>query len=85
MKLILQPKAKKQFLKLDFTIRRRFEVFFDDLQTMKNPREKGKALAGNLNGLWRYRIGNYRLICDIDDDELIIYALKIGHRKGIYN
>lgn len=50
----------------------------------QNPRLYGKALKGNLKELWRYRIGNYRLICEIKDKELIILALEFGHRKNIY-
>ena len=49
-----------------------------------NPRSTGKALTNNLKGLWRYRIGDYRLICEIHDNELIILALTIGHRREIY-
>ena len=51
---------------------------------LDNPRDKGKALLGDKKGLWRYRIGDYRLICKIEDDKLLILALRIGHRKEIY-
>jgi mRNA interferase RelE/StbE len=50
----------------------------------ENPRAFGKALAGNLKGLWRYRVGNYRIICDIQDEECIVLALETAHRKNIY-
>lgn len=49
-----------------------------------NPRLCGKALTSNLSGLWRYRIGDYRVIAEIQDDSLIILAVKIGHRSKIY-
>lgn len=49
-----------------------------------NPRIHEKALVGNKSGYWRYRIGDYRLICEIIDNELIILALSIGHRKEVY-
>ena len=49
-----------------------------------NPRAFGKALVGNLKGYWRYRIGNYRLLAIIKDDELIIVAVEIEHRKSVY-
>lgn len=55
-----------------------------DLDKSKNPRQSGKALVGNLKGLWRYRYGDYRVIVHIQDDECIILALEIGHRKDIY-
>lgn len=54
-----------------------------NLVNCENPRVKGKALVGNHKGEWRYRIGDYRLICDIRDSELLILALAVGHRKDI--
>jgi len=54
------------------------------LQGCTNPRQHGKALVGDRSGQWRYRIGNYRLICEIKDNEVIILVLEVGHRKGIY-
>lgn len=44
----------------------------------------GKALRGNLKNQWRYRIGNYRILCDIEDDKLIILVINVGHRREIY-
>ena len=50
----------------------------------KNPRISGKALTGGLKGLWRYRIEDYRVICKLEDKELIILVIDIGHRSDIY-
>ena len=50
----------------------------------ENSRAFGKALTANRKGQWRYRIGDYRLICAIEDDRLVILALPIGHRREIY-
>ena len=50
----------------------------------ENPRAFGKELTENRKGQWRYRIGDYRLICAIEDDRLVILALPIGHRREIY-
>ena len=50
----------------------------------RTPQIFGKSLKGNKAGLWRYRIGNYRLICEIIDNKLIILVLTIGHRREIY-
>ncbi len=50
----------------------------------ENPRRHGKALTGNLAGAWRYRIGDYRLLCHIDDGKLVILTLTVGHRRDIY-
>lgn len=49
-----------------------------------NPRSYGKALTSNLSGLWRYRIGDYQIIAEIQDERFIILAVKIGHRSKIY-
>lgn len=49
-----------------------------------DPRKHGKGLTGSLSGAWRYRIGNYRLIANIDDNTVTILILEIGHRKEIY-
>ena len=55
-----------------------------DLMNTTNPRQHGKALVGNKKGFWRYRYGDYRVIASIEDDQLLILALEIGHRKDIY-
>ena len=56
-----------------------------NLINCENPRIHGKALTVNRKGQWRYRIGDYRLICEIQDNELIILALSVGHRREVYN
>ena len=84
MQIIIQPNAKKQLKNLDFTIQQRIAKFIDNLQELENPRIKGKSLAGNLSGFWRYRVGDYRIICDIVDSEITIYILDISHRSKSY-
>ncbi len=49
-----------------------------------DPRRFGKALRHELQGLWRYRIGDYRVVCQIQDEQLIVLALSVGHRRNIY-
>jgi mRNA interferase RelE/StbE len=49
-----------------------------------NPRQWGRALQGEKRGLWRYRVGDYRLICDIQDQKITILVLELGHRKEVY-
>lgn len=56
-----------------------------NLVDCENPRQFGKGLTANRKGEWRYRIGDYRLICNINDNELVILALSIGHRREIYD
>ena len=55
-----------------------------NLLDIENPTVKGKALTGNLKGIWRYRIGDYRLIVEIEDDQLKIIAFEFAHRSSVY-
>lgn len=84
MEFIFDKKAEKHLGKLDNTIQKRIKNFVLELETLQNPRDRGKALVSNLNGLWRYRIGDYRLICHIDNDKLVILCLEIAHRSKAY-
>lgn len=84
MQIIIQPSAKKQLKNLYFPVQKRIAKFIDSLQELENPRIKGKSLAGNLSGFWRYRVGDYRIICDIVDIEITIYILDISHRSKSY-
>ncbi|RRD95238.1 type II toxin-antitoxin system RelE/ParE family toxin [Clostridiales bacterium COT073_COT-073] len=75
----------KEFSKLDGYTRQILKSWITkNLMDIENPRSIGKALVGNYAGQWRYRIGDYRLICQINDGELIILALSVGHRRNIY-
>lgn len=84
-RLEYSKKAQKQIKKLDRQIQRLLFAWIDKhLEGTENPRTNGKGLTGNHAHEWRYRIGDYRLICDIQDDKLVILALEFGHRKDIY-
>ena len=77
--------AKKQLKKLDRHIASLIIGWIEkNLQNCQNPRIHGKGLTSNRSGQWRYRIGDYRLICEIQDENIIILVLEIGHRKNIY-
>jgi mRNA interferase RelE/StbE len=78
--------AKKQLRKLDKQIARRILDFMDQrIAGGRSPRDTGKALTGNLLGeLWRYRVGDFRIICDIQDDKLCVLVVQIGNRREVY-
>ena len=76
--------ARKQLKKLDKTMQKRILDYMDEIALLENPRSRGKALVENMRGLWRYRVGDYRVICEIQESRIIISVLKIGHRKNIY-
>ena len=79
------PRFDKEFRKLDrYTMKMIKSWIQKNLVDSDNPRAKGKGLTANRSGQWRYRIGDYRLICHINDNELIILALSVGHRRDIY-
>lgn len=69
MKVEFTGKSKKQFLKQDKPIKLQIQKFIAKLQEYENQRLTGKALVGNLAGFWRYRVGDYKLICRIRDDK----------------
>jgi len=77
--------AEKQLRKLDKPIQKRLLDWLDDrIECCKNPRHFGEPLRGEMAGLWRYRIGDYRVICEIQDQQLVVLALAVGHRREIY-
>ena len=77
--------AEKQFRKLDRQVQKRLLDWLDDrIEGCKNPRHFGEPLRGDLAGLWRYRVGEYRIICEIKDNCLVVLALAVGHRSKIY-
>ena len=84
MRIEYTETARKQLKKLDKTIQKRILDYMDEVALLEDPRSRGKALVENMRGLWRYRIGDYRVICEIQESRIIISVLKIGHRKNIY-
>jgi len=75
----------KYLSKLDkYTTKMILNWIEDRLENCENPRIYGKALSSNLAGLWRYRVGDYRIIAKIIDEKIIVLIIAIGHRKDIY-
>lgn len=83
-KIRVTERADKAFGKLDKPVAKRIIKELRKISQLDNPRSRGKSLSGNLAGLWRYRVGDYRIICDILDDELVILAIDIAHRREAY-
>ena len=79
-------KAKKDLKKLDkHTASLILGWVRKNLEGCENPRAHGKALTANRSGQWRYRIGDYRLLAEIEDEVVTILVLNVGHRRDIYN
>ncbi|HJY23852.1 MAG TPA: type II toxin-antitoxin system RelE/ParE family toxin [Hanamia sp.] len=77
-------KAQKEFAKLDKQEQKQIDKFLLKLTKSNNPRQFGDALTGSMKLFWRYRVGDYRLICDIKDEVFIVMVLRVDHRKQVY-
>lgn len=83
-KVKLSPKAQKQLRKLDKGVASLIvRYLYKNIDGSADPREKGKGLTANRAGQCRYRVGDYRVICDIIDDELVVLAMTVGHRRDV--
>lgn len=78
-------RAAKDLRKLDRQAQRDILRYLRErIATDEDPRRFGRPLSGNFAGLWRYRIRDYRLICNIEDDRLVVLVLHAGHRRDVY-
>ena len=79
-------KANQQLTQLGDTEAQRIRDYLHTrIKPLDNPRQKGRALQGpEFNHLWRYKVGDYRIICDIQDGKLIVLVVEIGHRSSAY-
>ena len=84
-KVNISDQAQKELKKLD---RQDRELILSYLETRidgcDNPRTHGEALKQNLAGYWRYRIGKYRILCELADEIVTVYVLKVEHRRSVY-
>jgi mRNA interferase RelE/StbE len=83
--VVLTEKAKKSLKKLDKHTALLITAWLrKNLEGCTDPYQYGKGLTANRSGQWRYRIGDYRLVCEISEQTITILVLNIGHRKEIY-
>lgn len=85
MTVILTRKVEKIISKLPADVQKRIVNYLSDIADLVDPRSRGKRLTGHLSGFWRYRVGNYQIICRIIDNEFIIVVIGIGHRRDVYD
>ena len=84
-KVSISPKAERDILKLPKKEREKVAVFLRRLvDDFPHPRLTGARLVGLHRGLWRYRLGDYRIICDLFDDRLVVRVVAVAHRKEVY-
>ena len=80
-----EARAVKQINKLDPATGKRIKSWIEkNLLNTDNPRQHGKGLTGSLSQYWRYRVGDYRILAEINDAEIIIIIVEVGHRRDIY-
>lgn len=75
---------RKSLSKLDPPVQQQIAHSLERIVRQDNPRILGSELSGNLSGFWRYRVGNYRIIAEIVDEDFIVIAIDVGHRSRIY-
>lgn len=77
--------VQKTVRKLDPQVQRRIREYMEQrVASLEDPREIGERLKGQLSGLWRYRVGDYRIVCRLQDEALVILVVRVGHRKEVY-
>ena len=79
------PRAVKSFKKLDTAEQRRVSKFLREVGALEDPRLRGKALTANKSGLWRWRVGDYRIIADSVDARVVVVVVDVGHRSKVYD
>ncbi len=78
-------RARRELRKLDPEAQREILRYFRErIAVDRDPRRFGKALTGEMMGLWRYRIRDYRAVCRIEDDRVVVLVLRVAHRKEVY-
>lgn len=81
----LTDEAVKQLKKIGHTDAKRIRDYLRErIQPLEDPRQLGKPLVGQLGELWRFRVGSYRIIANIEDDEIRILVVRIAHRSKVY-
>lgn len=83
--IVTTDKFDKSFKKLDKQTQKIIKAWIDkNLMGCENPRLHGKGLTANKSGRWRYRVGDYRILAEIRDNELVLVLVEVGHRSRIY-
>ncbi|WP_094554994.1 type II toxin-antitoxin system RelE/ParE family toxin [Synechococcus sp. 1G10] len=79
------PAAERELGKLDRQAAHRIVSYLQEVVTScSDPRQRGKGLTANKTGLWRYRVGDYRLICQLEDARLVVLVVRVSHRSEAY-
>ena len=80
-----EAQALEDFSRLDGAVKKRIQKYIDKIASRDDPRTLGEPLQENLSAYWKYRVGDYRLVAEIQDDRFIVLMLVIDHRSRVYN
>ena len=83
-KIEIDKGVQRSMKNLDRHVAKRIIAKLREISQLEDPRSTGKALVGNLAGLWRYRVGDYQIVCDIEDEVLLILVVDVAHRSKVY-
>ncbi len=84
-KVEFEREAEKELNRIDRQHAKRIlRYMFERIACPDDPRRFGEALKQNLSGFWKYRVGNYRIICDIQDETVTVLVVRVGHRRKVY-
>ena len=84
-KIEFKPKANKQLNKLDKQSQQEIQSYLNErVLTLQHPNQLGKVLRHNLKGYWRYRVDKFRIVCDLQENKLIVLVVKIAKRDVVY-
>ena len=82
-KIEMTGEAEKELARIDKSAAKRIIRYFWERVSV-DPRSSGKSLRGDLSALWKYRIGDYRVICELYDEKVSVLVVRIAHRKDVY-
>ena len=84
-KIKFKSKAEKQLNNLDKQSKQKIQTYLNErILNLNHPKESGKALSRNKKGLWRYRVDKFRILCKLEENNLVILVLKIAKRDVVY-
>lgn len=78
-------KALRQLGTLDTSVQKKIHDYLKKIISHNNPRAFGRGLTGDKSGWWRYRVGDYRVVCHLENHRLVVVIIAVGHRKEIYD
>jgi mRNA interferase RelE/StbE len=85
-RVAFDPDAARELRKLGHSAQSAIQKYLRErIATAQNPRRFGHALTGDLKGLWRYRVGDYRIVADIREKEILVMVVTVGHRRNVYD